>query len=131
MKSKRHLLIAAFLAMGFITTATPAKSGTLENMERERSMLITTWLAPDMTAQERRDKADESARRLASLERLVWRDKGAASASTPTVRTAFENYDLTFLVHAALEKDRLIIDHWMEQLGLSSHAIMNARSGRR
>ena len=31
------------------------------------------------------------------------------------VRTAFENYDLSFLVHASIEKNRTLIDHWLEQ----------------
>jgi hypothetical protein len=47
------------------------------------------------------------------------------------VRAAFENYDLTFLVHASIERNRTVVDHWMEQVGVSTGTLMAARAGRR
>ena len=51
--------------------------------------------------------------------------------NTPTVRRAFENYDLTFLVHAGAERRLALIDLWLQEIGLSTDAVMAARLGRR
>ena len=44
---------------------------------------------------------------------------------------AFENYDLTFLAHASVEKNLSLTDHWLEQVGVSTHSLMSTRVGRR
>ena len=49
----------------------------------------------------------------------------------PVVRRAFASYDLTFLTHAAAEQERSMLDLWLEQVGLTTDAVMNAKSGRR
>ena len=59
------------------------------------------------------------------------RDGSLKGRNTPAVRTAFQNYDLTFLVHASIEKNRTLIDHWLEQVGVTTNSLMSARVGRR
>ena len=108
-----------------------AAAGSLENMERERAILLETILSGDMNASERESRIQVARTRLVDLERMVLRDKKLIGRNTPAVRAAFDNYDLTFLVHASTEKGRSIADHWLGEVGVSTTALMNARMGRR
>lgn len=127
----RHAFLAiAFLAAGLTTTGA-AQAGTVENLERERAIALETLLSADMTNEERQTSIELARTRLVDLERMVLRDESLQGNDTPTVRAAFRNYDLTFLVHASLERDRSLIDHWLEQIGLSTNSLMSARMGRR
>lgn len=128
--SKRTLvgLAAATLLGGF---AAPASAGTLENMERERAIMIETMLSGDIDNSQRQGRMEVARTRLVDLERMVLRDKSLLGKNQPLVRAAFDNYDLTFVVHASVENNRSLADHWLSEIGLSTQAIMNARSGRR
>ncbi len=120
--------------LGVLLVSAPvagAEAGSLENLERERAILVTTLCAPDLTPDERQKKVAQSKHRLVDLERMVIRDKSLHGQNTPVVRRAFANYDLTFLIHAAVENERDIVDHWLDSLGLSTDGLMNARVGRR
>lgn len=125
--------IFALLACCLVLTAVwqPARAGTLENMERERALLLETLLSADMSVEDRQKSIGLSRTRLVDLERMVLRDKSLEGRNTPRVRAAFENYDLTFLVHAATEKNRSLMDHWLAEIGVSTQTLMNARAGRR
>jgi hypothetical protein len=119
------------LGLALAAVAVPATAGTLENLERERALLIDTMLAPELDAAQRQAKVEAAKRRLLDLERMVLRDDGLQGRATPDVRRAFANYDLTFLAHAAAEHDRAPIDVWLEQLGVSTESVLSARRGRR
>ncbi|MGB0671482.1 MAG: hypothetical protein ACPGNT_08290 [Rhodospirillales bacterium] len=125
---KRTMIAAAVLAA---FAATPAMAGTLENLERERAILLETLLSPDIPAAERQTRIEIARGRLADLESMVIRDTSLATQDTPIVRAAFKNYDLTFLVHASVEKNRNLADHWLSEVGFASNDIMGARRGRR
>ena len=114
-----------------LTAAQPSSAGTLENMERERAMLVAAFLDPAPDPQARSARVAVSRRRLLDLERMVLRDESLLGRNTPTVRRAFENYDLTFLVHAGAERRLALIDLWLQEIGLSTDAVMAARLGRR
>ncbi|GAB6051215.1 hypothetical protein JCM17960_00350 [Magnetospira thiophila] len=119
------------LATALVLASTAAQAGSLENLERERAILVDTIFAPDLTPDERQKKIAQSKHRLVDLERMAIRDKTLEGQNTPVVRRAFASYDLTFLVHASVEKDRGITDHWLDTVGLSTDSLMNARVGRR
>ena len=121
------LATAAAIAL----TAGIADAGSVENMERERAILLETYLATDMKAEDRHAKANLSKRQLMDLERIVLRDKSLVGRNTPAVRRVFANYDRSFLVHAAMEKDLTILDHWLQQIGVSQESVMNAQRRRR
>lgn len=108
-----------------------AQAGTLENLERERALTIKTFLDPSLNVGNRQAKIDGAERRLIDLERMVFRDKSLKGKSTKTVRVAFRNYDISFLAHASSEKNRTMLDHWMDQFGLSTDGLMGTRIGRR
>jgi hypothetical protein len=119
------------VALGLVLLALRAAAGTLENLERERALLIDTMLSAELDAAERQTKVEAAKVRLLDLERMVLRDDKLQGRATPDVRRAFANYDLTFLAHSAAEHDRAPIDVWLEQLGVSTEAVLSARRGRR
>lgn len=106
-------------------------AGSVENMERERAIMLQTMLDPNMTHQERHSKSELSQKRLIDLERIVLRDKSLAGRNTPVVKRVFSDYDTSFLVHAAAEKNLSVTDHWFEQLGLSAKSLMASTRRRR
>ena len=125
-KPMRFLLAVPFF-LGFVV---PAQAGSLENMERERAILLEALLSEDISVQDRQRTVEVTRSRLADLERMVLRDDSLFGQDKPEIRNAFENYDLTFIVHASAEKNRALADHWLSELGLSTQAVMNARPGR-
>ena len=127
----KHTLTGIAAAAVLIALSAPASAGPLENMERERAIMIETVLSGDLDNNQRQGRIEIARTRLVDLERVVLRDKSLIGKNQPLVRAAFENYDLTFVVHASVENNRSISDHWLSEIGLSTQAIMNARSGRR
>lgn len=123
--------VIATLGMGVLVAGLEAKAGPLENMERERAIMLETVLSSDVSVEERQRTLTVSKARLADLERMVLRDDALIGEDRPAVRNAFENYDLTFIIHASAEHNRALADHWLSELGLTTQAIMNTRSGRR
>ena len=121
-------LLAVVVTIGVTGSAF---AGTIENLERERAILIETFFSPTLSAGERNEKEAVAKHRLVDLERMVLRDSSLAGKNTPAVSKAFSNYDLTFLVHASIEKEKFILDHWLEQLGITTQSVMTARVGRR
>lgn len=123
--------IAGLAVAATLGIAAGAHAGTLENLERERAIMLQSLLSSEITAEQRQGKTELSRNRLVDLERMVLRDKTLVGRNTPAVRAAFDNYDLTFLVHASVERDRSLLDHWLETVGVSTETLMNARVGRR
>lgn len=127
----RFKTLLAVAAAGLAFSAGLAKADTLDNLERERAQLIEAMLDPALAPADRQARIESEQRRLVDLERMVMRDDSLKGRNTPTVRKAFANYDLTFLVHAALEKKVAIVDNWLDQVGVSTNSLMAARKGRR
>ena len=124
--------ITAFTLVVTISNSTsPVHAGSIENLERERTILIHNILSPELVAEERQEKLKLSERRLIDLERIALRDKSLTGRNTPAIKRAFANYDLTFLVHAAIENNRNIADYWLEQVGLTEHDVLSGVNRRR
>ncbi len=128
---KYRSIALSIILFGLMSATAAAQAGTVENLERERALARKTSLSPDMSPSERESSMEVSRARLVDLERMVMRDGSLKGRNTPAVRTAFQNYDLTFLVHASIEKNRTLIDHWLEQVGVTTNSLMSARVGRR
>ena len=127
----RGSVAALALSVSIGAFALQAEAGTVENMERERAILIETLRSADLVAGERANQVEISRHRLVDLERMVLRDDSLKGRNTPTIRRAFANYDLTFMVHSASERQISVIDTWLAQLGLTTQTLMSASQGRR
>ena len=88
---KSRIVLATVMVCGLAGTATQAGAGTLENLERERSITIQTFLDPTLTPGERQSRIASENRRLVDLERMVLRDKSLRGRNTRTVRRAFQD----------------------------------------
>lgn len=133
MTSSRTFTLAIALA-GAVAAgafAAQAQAGSIENLERERTILIENLLTPELSAEERQAKLSVSKRRLIDLERIALRDKSLVGRNTPAIKRAFSSYDLTFLVHASVEKNRDLADHWLEQVGVTEQDVLSAVDRRR
>ena len=108
-----------------------AQAGSIENLERERTILVDNMLTPEMTPAERQTKMVIAKRRLIDLERIALRDKSLVGRNTAAISRAFANYDLTFIIHASGEKGLSLTDHWMEQVGITQQDVLSAVSRRR
>src|SRR3954469_386309 len=96
--------ILALATAGLAFSAGIAAADTLDNLERERALLIEAMLDPALAPADRQARIEAEQRRLVDLERMVLRDDSLKGKNTPAIRKAFANYDLTFLIHASLEK---------------------------
>ena len=106
-------------------------AGSLQNLERERAAMIETLLDSGIKNSERQRKIEISRSQLIDLERMVLRDQSLKGKNSRAIQMAFKNYDLTFLVHASIEKGKSVSDHWLGEVGLTTASLMNARMGRR
>jgi hypothetical protein len=104
-----------------------AQAGSIENMERERAIVISQILDPAMSSQTRWKRMGYSKRRMVDLERIALNDKSLQDSRKHSVMRAFREYELSFLVHAATESQRPITVHWLETMGLTTSDLMNAR----
>jgi hypothetical protein len=123
----RHIISTCLVATALLAGA-PAFAGSLENMERERSIMVSHLLDPDLNVAQREEKIAFSKRRLADLERIALNDKSLKSSRSPLVMKVFKNYEMSFLVHSAAESGRSMSTQWLEGIGLSTSDLMNARS---
>ena len=130
MRNARKLATALAIGASALLT-THAQAGSIENLERERTILIESMLTPEMTAEDRQAKMGIAMHRLLDLERIALRDKSLVGRNTPAIKRAFANYDLTFLIHASVEKKRSLADHWLEQVGITQQDVLSAVSRRR
>ena len=125
------LTAAMAVAAAAISFAPAANAGTVENLERERAIAIETMLNPELKTDERHAKVEMFKRRLVDLERMALRDPSLKARNTRNVRRLFENYDLSFLIHASVEKNLNVLDAWLEQIGVSTQTVMSATTRRR
>ena len=125
------LTAAMAVTAAAISFAPSANAGTIENLERERAIAIETMLNPELKTDERHAKVEMFKRRLVDLERMALRDPSLKGRNTRNVRRLFENYDLSFLIHASVEKNLNVLDSWLEQIGVSTQTVMSATTRRR
>ena len=127
---RKNLILPLILFFSVLSSGS-SFAGTLENMERERAILIETFLSLELNETQRSERLETSKKRLIDLERLVLRDKSLLGSNKATVRNAFNSYDLSFLVHSSLERNKDVFEHWLQEIGVSTSSLMKARIGRR
>ena len=104
---------------------------TLVNLERERAALISLFLNSNLSMEKKLEKLSFKQRQLADMERMVLRDERLLNSDSKTVKRAFGNYDMTFLVHAGAEKEVSAMQQWMLSTNLSNAQIMDTTAGYR
>ena len=122
----RDIMQTCLIASAVLISA-PAVAGSLENLERERSIMVSHLLDADLNIAQRQEKIAFSKRRLTDLERIALNDKALKESRSPLVLKAFKNYEMSFLVHSAAESGRSMSTHWLEGIGLSTSDLMNTR----
>ena len=129
----KHLkyLTTMLIILTIVLSNVHVSAGSIENLERERTIMVQSMFTPEMTAEERHAKLSISQKRLTDLERIALRDKSLVGRNTPAIKRAFANYDLTFLVHASVERNRTLVDHWLEQVGITQQTVLGATRRRR
>ena len=120
-------IIQNVLVASAILISAPAVAGSLENLERERSIMVSHLLDADLNVAQRNEKIDFSKRRLADLERIALNDEALKESRSSLVLEVFKNYEMSFLVHSATESGRSMSTHWFEGIGLSTSDLLNTR----
>lgn len=130
--SATQMLIAGILStLAMVSNVKADNIHSVESLERERAALIAVMVDGQQDVNSRRRQIKGYFRRLTDIERMVLRDERLLGNNHATVKRAFGNYDLTFLVHASAQAKRDITDHWLAQNGLSAATVLSARAGRR
>lgn len=104
---------------------------TLENLERERAALLENLSSGEIALSQREQKNRVIVRRLTDIERMVLRDDRIAASNSVAAKKAFENYDLTFLVHARSESQKSMMAHWLYQMDITNAKVKQSRMGTR
>ena len=124
----RRFILKSLICVGLTISITGlAQADSLKNLERERSLTLITLMDANLSPVQRQKHLNAAKPRLLDLERIVLRDKKNIGRNTPTVRKAFQNYDLTFMVHAAAENNLILADNWLNQLGVSTETLMASK----
>jgi len=111
--------------------AKPNMLFTLENLERQRAVLLDNLTTTKLSTYQREQNTNKLIKRLVDLERMVLRDDRIATSNSIMAKNAFENYDLTFLVHAGSESKKSPMAHWLQALKITNQSIEKSRAGAR
>lgn len=132
---KQISVCACMTSIFFVSGMAQAASGSstndlsLQNLERERAALIQDLLSPSLGIEQRQQQLKKRQRHLTDMERMVMRDERLLSSSSVLVKNAFDQYELTFLVHAGAEQKRSAGEQWLATMNISNDAILAAQVG--
>jgi hypothetical protein len=126
--SKSNIIISIILS--FIIT-NYAKASPVDALERERSKLLNHVLNTNISVKDRQQNLEKSKMKLLDLERITINNKNISKNPSYQTIKAFENFDLTFLVHASLEQEKSLPILWFEKVGLTTNNLMNTRVSRK
>ena len=108
-----------------------ANANSIDTLERERAKTLNLILDKSISIGERKKRLEISKMRLLDLERMTINDKDINKNPNHRTIKAFENFDLTFLVHSSLEKDKPISLIWFQKIGLTTENLMSTRVTRK
>ena len=123
-KMKIKIMLTILLLFTFLN---PALATSIENMERTRAALISIMLDANMNADKKQNKLKNYKLKLLDSERIVINDKKIIQKPDRYTIKAFEEFELSFLVHASIENNLDISDHWFNQMGLTTSNLENTR----
>ena len=111
--------------------AAGANRGWRTNLERERAKALNLILDKSVSIGDRKSKLEKSKMRLLDLERMTINSKNINKNPSYQTIKAFEQFDLTFLVHSSLEKGKSLSLTWLEKIGLTTENLMSTRVSRK
>ena len=118
------------LLISFVASSS-ANASPIGPLERERAKTLNLILDKTISIAERKKKLEKSKMKLLDLERMTINNKQInKNPDTHTIR-AFEDFDLTFLVHNSFERNKPLSITWFEKMGLTTDNIMSTRVSRR
>jgi hypothetical protein len=121
---KVKIMLTILLLSTFLN---PALATSIENMERTRSALISIMLDVNINADKKQNQLNNFKLKLLDNERIVINDKKIIQNPDRYTIKAFEEFELSFLVHASIEKNLDISEHWFNQIGLTTSNLENTR----
>jgi hypothetical protein len=121
---KIKIMLTILLLSTFLN---PALATSIENMERTRSALISIMLDVNINADKKQNQLNNFKLKLLDNERIVINDKKIIQNPDRYTIKAFEEFELSFLVHASIEKNLDISEHWFNQIGLTTSNLENTR----
>ena len=121
---KIKIMLTILLLSTFLN---PALATSIENMERTRSALISIMLDVNINADNKQNQLNNFKLKLLDNERIVINDKKIIQNPDRYTIKAFEEFELSFLVHASIEKNLDISEHWFNQIGLTTSNLENTR----
>ena len=108
-----------------------ANANSIDTLERERAKTLNLILDKSISIGERKKRLEISKMRLLDLERMTINDKNINKNPNHRTINAFKNFDLTFLVHSSLEKEKPISVIWLEKIGFTTENLMSTRVTRK
>ncbi len=129
--SKILAIVTFITSMTSNVNSAPNSLFTLENLERQRAVLLNNLTTKQLNAYQREQETKHLIKRLVDLERMVLRDDRIAASNSIMAKKAFQNYELTFLVHAGSESKKSPMAHWLYSLKITDESIAKSSSGAR
>ena len=120
----KNLTIILSLTIGSYANA---NANSIDTLERERAKALNLVLDKNISIGDRKKNLQKSKMRLLDIERMTINSKDINKNPNHQTIKAFENFDLTFLVHTSLEKGKSLSITWLEEIGLTTENLMNTR----
>jgi|TARA_B110000503_G_scaffold96634_1_gene145290 hypothetical protein len=114
-----------------LTIGSYANANSIDTLERERAKALNLILDKNVSIGDRKKNLEKSKMRLLDIERMTINSKDINKNPDYQTIKAFENFDLTFLVHTSLEKGKSLSITWLEKIGLTTENLMNTRITRK
>tara|TARA_B110000093_G_scaffold159543_1_gene179405 strand:- start:478 stop:861 length:384 start_codon:yes stop_codon:yes gene_type:complete len=114
-----------------LTIGSYANANSIDTLERERAKALNLVLDKNISIGDRKKNLQKSKMRLLDIERMTINSKDINKNPNHQTIKAFENFDLTFLVHTSLEKGKSLSITWLEEMGLTTVNLMNTRVTRK
>jgi hypothetical protein len=124
----KNLTIILCLTIGSYANA---NANSIDTLERERAKALNLVLDKNISIGDRKKNLQKSKMRLLDIERMTINSKDINKNPNHQTIKAFENFDLTFLVHTSLEKGKSLSITWLEEIGLTTENLMNTRITRK
>ena len=125
------ILIKSTILLTLIFSPYAVNANTIDNLERERAKALNLILDKSVSIGDRKSKLEKSKMRLLDLERMTINSKNINKNPSYQTIKAFEEFDLTFLVHSSLEKGKSLSLTWLEKIGLTTENLMSTRVSRK